>query len=177
MEKGLLEKTGKSLAEWKKIVKATSLEKHGEILKFLKSEHGFTHGYANFVSMKYREADAASHNPEDLIQAQYAKGKEGLFPIYEKLKSTISTFGDDIEFVPKRANISVRRKKQFALIQPSTKTRMDLGLKIKGKTPDGRLESSGPFGSMCTHRVKLSEAGEVDGEVIAWLKAAYEMAG
>lgn len=177
MEKGLLEKTGKSLAEWKKIVKASSLQKHGEILKFLKSEHGLTHGFANFVSLKYREADAGSHNPEDLINAQYAKGKEALFPIYEKLKATISTFGDDIEFVPKKANVSVRRKKQFALIQPSTKTRIDLGLKIKGKTPDGRLENSGPFGSMCTHRVRLSEVGEVDGEVISWLKDAYEGAG
>lgn len=176
MEKGLLEKTGKSLAEWKKIVKATGLQKHGEILKFLKTEHGFTHGFANFVSLKYREADAGSHNAEDLLQAQYAKGKEALLPIYEKLKSAISAFGDDIEFVPKKANVSVRRKKQFALIQPSTKTRIDLGLKIKGKDTDGRLEGSGPFGSMCTHRVRLSEASEVDGEIIAWLKEAYEMA-
>lgn len=177
MEKGLLEKTGKSLAEWKKIVKAAGLQKHGEIMKFLKTEHGFTHGFANFVTLKYREADAASHAPEDLLKSQYSKGKESLLPIYEKLKSTISTFGDDIEFVPKKASVSIRRKKQFALIQPSTKTRVDLGLKIKGKEPAGRLEGSGPFGSMCTHRVKLSEAGEVDGEVIAWLKEAYEMAG
>ncbi|NRB46079.1 MAG: DUF4287 domain-containing protein [Saprospiraceae bacterium] len=176
MEKGLLEKTGKSLAEWKKIVKATSLEKHGEIMKYLKSEHGLTHGFANFITLKYREADAGSHDATDLVNAQYSKGKEVLFPIYEKLKAAISAFGDDIEFVPKKANVSVRRKKQFALIQPSTKTRMDLGLKIKGKEPAGRLETSGPFGSMCTHRVRLGEAGEVDGEVLAWLKEAYEMA-
>ena len=110
----------------------------------------------------------------DLIANQYAKGKEHLKPIYEKLRKLISAFGKDVEFAPKKANVSVRRKKQFALIQPSTKTRMDLGLKIKGKEQTDRLLGSGSFGSMCTHRVQLFEVDDVDEEVIGWLKEAYE---
>lgn len=177
MEKGLVEKTGKSLSEWIGIVKMENFEKHGQIVSHLKSEYGFTHGYANFVALKSRESDAASFMPDDLIDTQYSKGRENLKPIYEKLVQKISKFGNDIEFVPKKANVSVRRKKQFALIQPSTKTRIDLGLKLKGKDTTVRLEDSGIFGAMCTHRVRLTEASEIDAELINWLKEAYNAGG
>ena len=176
MEKGLLEKTGKSLEYWIEVVKEEKLEKHKAILDFLKSEHGFTHGYANFVSLKARASDAASMDDKDLLENQY-KGKEQLKGIYEKLVSEIAHFGNDITKTPKKASVSMIRKKQFALIKPATKTRIDLGLKIKGKPTTDRLENSGPFGSMCTHRVRLSSVEEVDQELIEWLKEAYEMAG
>lgn len=78
---------------------------------------------------------------------------------------------------PKKANVSLRRKKQFALVQPSTKTRIDLGLKIKDKEPDERLENSGPFGTMCTHRIRLDTIADFDKEVVAWLKEVYEGVG
>lgn len=176
MEKGLLEKTGKTLPEWIAIVKKQNLAKHGEILKFLKSEHEFTHGFANFVALKSRESDAASFEEADLLAMQYGKGKEGLKSIYEKLLSEIRQFGEDIEFVPKKASVSVRRKKQFALIQPSTKTRIDLGLKLPGKALEGRLGDSGRFGTMCTHSVSLTSLDEVDEELVNWLREAYQMA-
>lgn len=177
MEKGLLEKTGKPLADWVKIVKKEKLEKHGDMIKFLKSEHGFTHGFANFVAHKTRESDSSFFDADDLIDTQYSKGKEHLKPIYEKLKIEISKFGNDIEFIPKKASVSVKRRYQMALIQPSTKTRIDLGLKLKGKEIGDRLEGSGPFGSMCTHRVQLTDISQVDAELLDWLKEAYEKAG
>ena len=170
-------KFGKSLDQWIKIVKKEKLDKHGEILKFLKEKHGFTHGYANLVSMKARAADAGyAESEEQLVVDQY-KGKENLKPIYEKLIKEISKFGKDIELAPKKAAVSFRRKRQFALIQPSTKTRIDLGLKLKDKKNEGRLESSGPFGTMCTHRIKLSAPKDIDKEVISWIKEAYDKAG
>ena len=173
MEKGLLDKTGKPLEYWIKVVHAQKLEKHGEILKFLKTEHGFTHGFANFVSLKARESDAGSFRGTDLVQNQY-KGKEALFPLFEQLLGAIKSFGTDVEVAPKKANVSLRTGKQFALIQPSTKTRIDVGLKLKGVEPQGRLETSGPFGSMCTHRVKVQNADDIDSELMAYLKQAYE---
>jgi predicted transport protein len=170
-------KFGKPLEEWIKLVKKKKLEKHGDILHFLKEEYEFTHGYANLVSMKAREADAGSvENSDQLIEDQY-KGKENLKPIYEKLVKEISKLGEDIEIAPKKAAVSFRRKRQFALVQPSTKTRIDLGLKIKDKEITGRLEGSGPFGTMCSQRIKLMDPKEVDKEVLAWIKEAYEKAG
>ncbi|MCB0730889.1 MAG: DUF4287 domain-containing protein, partial [Ignavibacteriae bacterium] len=70
--------------------------------------------------------------------------------------------------------VSVRRKRQFAFIQPSTKDRIDLGLKFKNKPISGRLENSGPFGTMCSHRVQIKSVKDVDKNVVAWLKEAYE---
>jgi len=173
MEKGLLEKTGKPLDHWIAVVSQAKIEKHKAIIDFLKSEHGFTHGFANFVALKTKKSDAASIDDADLLNNQY-KGKEGLKHIYEMLVTTIDTFGGDIIMTPKKDSVSIIRKKQFALIKPATKTRIDLGLKLKDKPTTERLENSGPFGAMCTHRVRLSNTDEIDNELIGWLKEAYE---
>ncbi|MBU2901183.1 DUF4287 domain-containing protein [Maribacter dokdonensis] len=166
------EKTGKSLNEWKTILKEKSFTKHSEGVNYLKKEHGVTHGFANTIVTLSKEENKT---PADLVDQQY-KGKESLLPIYEKLLLAIKPFGDDITITPKKTTVSIIRKKQFALIKPATKTRIDLGLKIKDKPTTTRLESSGPFGSMCTHRVQLTEVSQVDTELIDWLKEAYETA-
>ena len=167
------EKTGKSLDEWKKILKQKSFAKHSEGVKFLKTEHGVTHGFANtIVTLSKENNDSA----DDLVTNQY-KGKESLKPIYEKLLKVVEKFGKDVVKTPKKGSVSIIRKKQFALIKPATKTRIDLGLKIKDKPTTDRLENSGPFGTMCTHRVRLESVNEVDKELISWLKEAYEKAG
>ncbi|MCB0698819.1 MAG: DUF4287 domain-containing protein [Chitinophagales bacterium] len=175
MEEGLLEKTGKTLEQWIKVVQKTKLDKHKAIIDYLKAEHGFTHGYANLVALKARGADAASHDADDLLTNQY-KGKESLKPIYDELLKKISKFGKDITITPKKDSVSFIRKKQFALIKPATKTRIDLGLKLKDKPTTDRLGNSGPFGTMCTHRVQLTDKKEVDKELLEWLKEAYEKA-
>jgi hypothetical protein len=84
-------------------------------------------------------------------------------------------FGPDVEFAPKKANVSVRRRRQFALLQPSTATRMDVGL-ILQRPPTGRLEPSGSFNAMFTHRIKLAVLADIDDQVVAWLKEAYDAA-
>ncbi len=163
-------KTGKSLAEWGVILKAKGFEKHGQAVTFLKTEHGVTHGFANtIVSLSKNDQT----NTDDLLTNQY-KGKELLKPIYEKLVSEIATFGNDITNTPKKGSVSIIRKHQFALIKPATITRIDLGLKIKDKPTSGKLENSGPFGAMCTHRVQLTSVDDVTPEVISWIKEAYD---
>lgn len=165
-------KTGKSLSEWKKVLKTKSFSKHSEAVNFLKKEHGVTHGFANtIVALSKKE----NETPTDLVQNQY-EGKEKLLPIYENLLAVVKEFGKDVTITPKKTSVSLIRKKQFALIKPATKTRIDLGLKLKDKPTTERLENSGPFGTMCTHRVKLSDVSEIDTELKNWLKEAYEKA-
>ena len=170
------EKTGKTLPQWLRVARAAKLEKHGEILKLLKGEHGMTHGFANLVAHKTLASDAGSADAIDLIAAQYAGPKAGLRPIYDALIREIKKFGKDVEIAPKKSYVSIRRNKQFALIQPSTKTRVDVGINSKDAKPGGRLETSGSFNAMVSHRVRVSRAGEVDRELIAWLKKAYSQA-
>lgn len=173
MENGLFEKTGKSLAHWIQVVEATALVKHKAIIDFLKSEHGLTYGFANFVAHKFKKTDAASQDDADLLMLQY-QGKENLRPIYDLLIEKIKKLGNDITQTPKKTAVSLIRKYQFALIKPATKKRIDLGLKLKGKATSERLGDSGPFGTMCTHRVQLTKLSDVDDELEAWLKEAYE---
>lgn len=174
MEKGLLEKTGQPLAHWIEVVKKSNLEKYKAIMDFLKTEHGLTHGYANFIALKANKSDAGSIDDDELLTNQYSKGKEQLKPIYEKLVAEIEKFGNDITRTPKKDSVSMIRKKQFALIKPATKTRIDLGLKLKGKPVTDRLGNSGPFGAMCTHRVQITDLEEVDAELLGWLEEAYD---
>ena len=168
------EKTGKTLPQWIKIAAASKLEKHGQILKYLKADHGMTHGFANLVAHKTLKGDAGSSDSGDLVSAQYAGGKGELRPIYDALIAKVNRFGKDVEIAPKKAYVSLRRNKQFALIQPSTKTRVDVGINLKGEGTTTRLEASGSFNSMCSHRVRLSSAKDIDRELIAWLKKAYD---
>lgn len=177
MIKNLQENTGKSLEDWIGIVQKSGLTKHGEVLAFLKTEHGFTHGYANLVAHKAKEA-AAGVPPadDDLVEAQY-RGKESLRPVYDALMKEVQKFGKDVEVSPKKSYVSLRRKKQFALVQPSTKTRVDLGLNLKGVEPEGILEASGSFNSMCSHRVRMQGPDDVTPQVLDWLREAYENAG
>jgi hypothetical protein len=144
------EKTGKSLEEWKSLLTKKSFSKHSEAVKFLKTDYNVTHGFANTIVSLSKEEHKA---PGDLVTEQY-QGKAELFKIYEKLVLSVNDFGDDVKVTPKKTEVSLDRNKKFAVIKPATKTRIDLGLKLKGKPITERLENSGPFGTMCTHRVK-----------------------
>lgn len=174
---GLKDKTGKTLEEWLKIVKASKLAKHKEIVTLLKSEHGVTHGFANMIALQSLNSDSHTEtNTDSLVDAQYEGAKSSLRPIYDSLIKAIAKFGKDVEVSPKKAYVSLRRSKQFAIIQPSTATRVDVGINLKGVDVGERLEASGSFNAMVTHRVRVSSVKEIDKELLAWLKQAYEVA-
>lgn len=170
MLNNLPDKTGKTLDAWKKLIAPTKLEKHGLIVKFLKADHGVTHGFANLIAAKFLETD----DEVDLVESQYSGAKAELRPIYEAVLEYALSLGNDVEVAPKKASVSLRRKKQFALIVPATKTRIDLGLALKGVAATGRLQT---YNAMCSHKVCLKAIEDFDDEVRAWVKEAYERAG
>jgi predicted transport protein len=169
------EKTGKSLTDWYQVITSSGATKHGEIMKILKGEHGVTHGYANTIAILFRD-QAAGGSPaeEDLVSAQYKGPKAGLKSVYEAPLTDVSKLGSDVEIAPKKSYVSFRRKKQFAIVQPTTTTRIDLGLNLKGVDATERLEGGKVFSGMCTHKVKLSSVNDIDKDVINWLKQAYD---
>ena len=170
------EKTGHSLAEWSTILKKSGLSKHGEILKLLKGEHGVSHGFANTISTLYRQdLEGGPVSESDLVEAQYAGAKAGLRPIYEAIVGELSTL-DDLEVSPKKTYVSLRRSKQFGIIKPATKTRIDLGINLKGDPCTDRLEDGKVFGGMCSHRVRVGSLEDLDDELYAWLREAYARA-
>ena len=167
------EKTGKSLDEWLKITRASGLEKHGQIIKMLKTGHGMTHGFANLVATKTLQS-GTQPSQDDLVETQYSGPKADLRPIYDAIVAEIGRFEGDVEISPKKAYVSLRRNKQFGIVQPSTKTRVDVGINLKGTDPTDRLEASGSFNAMVSHRVRVTEKSQIDTELIAWLRQAYD---
>lgn len=171
------EKTGKSLDEWFDLIAALKLEKHGEMMKLLKGEHGVSHGYANTIALLYRQAaEGGPKEDQDLVAAQFSGPKADLKPIYQAILSAVNQLGSDVEVAPKKTYVSLRRSKQFAIVQASTKDRIDLGLNLKEVSPAERLEGGNVFSGMCTHRVRLTSTSDIDDQVIAWLRQAYDQA-
>jgi predicted transport protein len=168
--------TGQTLEKWIEIVNKENLPKHGEIIKFLKEKHGLTHGFANLIAHKAKGSDAGSaENTDDLITSQY-KGKEHFKPLYDKLISEIQAYAEDLEIAPKNTYVSLRRKKQFAILNPATKTRFEIGIILKGQEAKGKLEAEKP-NAMCSHKINVSDINDLDQEVFDWIKSAYDHAG
>jgi predicted transport protein len=170
--KNIESQTGKTIPQWIKIAKSGGA-KHSEMVKYLKAEHGLSHGYANFIAL---QALAPTTPEADPVAAQYAGKKAALKPIYDALVKAINKFGKDVTLSPKKAYVSFRRNKQFASIQPTTATRVDVGLILKDVKPTARLEALGGANDMFTHRVGLTSVKDIDAELLKWLKQAYTSA-
>ena len=95
---GLREKTGKSLEEWLKILRASKLAKHKEFMSLLKEKHGLTHGFANMIALQALQSDSHTAGDTDaLVDAQYAGAKAGLRALYDSLLAAIRKFGAEME--------------------------------------------------------------------------------
>jgi hypothetical protein len=165
-------RTGRDLDAWFEVVAASGLDRHGQILAHLKTEHGVSHGYANLIALLYAQRDAQP-TPDDLVARQYEGPKAGLRPVYERLVAAARALGADVEIAPKKTSVSLRRHKQFGLVTPATRSRIDLGLNLPGEPAAGRLEATT---GMCTHRIGIERLEEVDDEVLRALRRAYDRA-
>jgi len=172
-------KTGMSLDELSAIVKKSGLTKHGEIRDMLKEKLGLGHGDANTLVHVVLQSDgtraAEGKSADAVLDEIYSGAKAGFRPIHEKLMKEIQKFGE-FEIVPKKGYVSLRRKKQFAMIGPKTNTRFEVGINAKDFKKNARLLEQ-PKGSMCNYIVNVSDAKEVDAELVSWIKSAFEGAG
>src|SRR5687768_7381910 len=172
-------KTGKSLDELAAIIKKSGLTKHAEVRNYLKHELGLGHGDANALVHAVFQSDgqraAEGKSADDVLDEIYTGAKAGMRPIHEALMQQIVKFGE-FEIVPKKGYVSLRRKKQFAMIGPKINTRFEVGINAKDLEKDARLLEQ-PKGSMCNYVVKVTSTQEVDSELIAWIKSAYEGSG
>ena len=174
-------RTGKTLAELVAVVKHSGLARHSELRDLLKRDLGMGHGDANTLVHYALQSDGASAaeaggtSASAVLDEIYAGPKAALRPIHDKFMTAIEGFGA-FEIAPKKGYVSLRRAKQFAMIGPATNTRVEVGLNMKGLPGTARLEAQKP-GGMCQYKVKLTQAAEVDAELMAWVKAAFDAAG
>jgi hypothetical protein len=169
---------GQPLDHWFRVIDASGLAKHTEIVAMLKADHGLAHGAAHRVSLLARQRNDVAATPSaDPADALYAGPKAGLRPLHDALLGQVRALGA-FDIAPKKGYLSLRRRKQFAMIQPSTSNRIDLGLVLPATTPaTGRLESAAKFNRLFTHRVRIAAATDLDDELRSWLATAYTLAG
>ena len=165
-------RTGRPLADWVALARASGRTKHGEIMTLLKTEHGMSHGFANLVAIHALQADTPPSG-DDLIEAMYEGPRAALRPLHDAAVGAATAFGPDVEVAPKKAYVSLRRKKQFGTVGPGPGGRLEIGLNLKGVAPAGRLEATT---GMCTYRVRIASGDELDSELLGWLREAYEEA-
>ena len=167
-------RSGKTLEELYAVLRDSGLEKHGQMRDLLKSELGMGHGDANTVVTLFRQ-QGSGDTDTDPLDAWYTGAKADLRPIHLAVMKAVEAFGP-YEAAPKKAYMSLRRKKQFAMVGPATKSQIEIGLNAKQLEGSERLKEQKP-GGMCQYKVRLSHPSEVDAEVIDWLRAAYDAAG
>ena len=176
--KNIETRTGKSLTELAQILKASGLSKHGELRDMLKRDLKMGHGDANTLvhhvlqSAGPAAADTAGGSLDEIVSGYYSGPKAGLRPIHEKLMSKLKAFGE-FEITPKKTYLSLRRKKQFAMIGPATNTRVEVGLNMKGVTATDRLIALPPKG-MCDYKVNLTGVEQVDATLTGWIRQAFD---
>jgi hypothetical protein len=178
--KNIQTRTGKTLEELTAFVQQSGLTKHGEIRSHLQKELGLGYGDANTLThYALNPALTASPTPgndiEQTVAEIYTGKKAALRPIHDQLMAALRPFGD-FEIAPKKGYVSLRRKKQFAMIGPATNTAVEVGLNVKELAATERLLAMPP-GGMCQYKVRLGDAAEVDDELIAWIRQAYASAG
>ena len=166
--------TGRTVREWADVIAAASLTRHGEIVAYLKGEYGLTHGNANTLAHRVREQQSGGPvSDTELLDAQFRGAKAALRPIYDEVVLVARALGGDVEVAVKKTGVSLRRRKQFALVEMPSAQRVRLGLNLRDVPPTARLAATT---GMCTHQVELTDVDDVDDEVAAWLRAAYDRA-
>jgi hypothetical protein len=168
-------KTGKSFAQLCALIAASGLAKVGEQRTMLMETLALGYGDANTLALLAKQSAAAAPEGDDPLDAIYTGAKAPLRALHDKLAAEVDKLGPH-EKAPKKAYISLRRKKQFAMLGPATKDQIELGLNAKELPAHARLKVL-PAGGMCQYSVRIASAAEIDATLLGWLRAAYAAAG
>ncbi len=175
--KNLPAKTGRTFEQWVELTRRQGPASRKERIGWLKSGYGLGTVTANFIA-----ADAEGRSIVDtyadedaLLDAMYAGEKAALRPLYNELVKAARKLGSDVDLTVCKTYVGIRHGRQFAIIKPTTRARVDLGLVLPGAKAGGRLLNAGSIGNdRMTHRIEIATKKVIDAEVIRWLKAAFD---
>lgn len=170
-------KTGKTPEDFRKLAAKKKLTKFPELMVWLKSEFGLGHGHATAIAHEIINAGAPKVTQGEAVAKLFSGKKEKWRGAYDVLAAKIAKFGADVTVGTTSTYISLLRNgKKFGIVMPSSAERLDIGVKFKGVAPTARLEASGTWHNMVTHRVRVGDPKQIDSELLAWLKQAYDAA-
>lgn len=169
-------KTGKTPEDFIKLAAEKGLTSHSDLLAWLKTEFGLGHGHANAIIHVIKQVDAPKESDEEGIAKHFSGAKQAWRKPYDALIAKLQKFGSDVRVAPTKTYLSLlKNDKKFGIVQ-ITADRLDVGIKLKGAPAEGRLQEAGAWNAMVTHRVQIEDAKQIDAEVLAWLRQAYDKA-
>jgi hypothetical protein len=167
-------KTGTTVDEIRALAAQEGFTKHGEAVAWLKSALGLGHGHASMLAKLILDPGSFARPDSERIEGQYTGKKAHWRPLYERLLADVERLGPDVGTDASDAYVSfVRNGKKFAIAQPSTADRFDVGIKLKGEPATEKFEAAGKWNPMVTHRVRIGDPAQLDDEVMAWIARAY----
>jgi hypothetical protein len=183
--KNIQARTGKTIAELHAAVATSGAARHGDrrswLMEHFKLGYGDANAVASFIDKPLPALGGAAASAVapalngDPLDAVYVGAKAALRPLHEAVMLQVRAFGA-LEEAPKKSYISLRRKKQFAMVGPATKDSVEIGLNAKDLPAHTRLKLQPP-GSMCNATTRITSAAEVDTLLLGWLRTAYDAAG
>ena len=167
-------KTGKTPAEFVQLAKQKGLSKHGDIVRWLKSDFELGHGHATAIAGVILKAGSPPKSSDQKMNGLFSGAKSSWRAPCDALMAKIAKFGTDVQITAGSTYVSLLRgKKKFGILLPASASRLDVGIKLKNKAPVGRFEAAGNWNTMVTHRVRITDADQLDTELLTWLKQAY----
>jgi hypothetical protein len=170
----LLARTGDDVAAWNRRVAETRIADEPSLRAWLAGQGVTGYAQALLVWERFGYPDFLTADADELITGQYAD-RPALRPVLDAVLAVLPALGPVTVQARKTCVSLVSPRRTFAAVQATTKTRVDLGLRLDDTKPGGRLVAAKNLnvGSMNV-RIALTGPGEVDEEVLGWLRRAYD---
>lgn len=168
----LKERTGEDVDAWNQRVKEQGFTDEKALRVWL-TDQGVT-GYAQtlLVMERFGYPDFFLASADELIEGQYTD-RSHLRPILDAIIDAAAGLGD-VTIQARKTYVSlVSPRRTFARVQATTKNRVDLGLRLDGEKPGGRLQPSKIHETMRL-QISFNTRDEVDSEALDWLQRAYD---
>lgn len=172
------EKTGRTLSELRRVILAQGTMKHSTLRAFAQETLDLGYGDANALIHFAQQSDGQTAAEGKLLSTAavldeiYSGDKAALRQLHDALIANVQAFGA-YDTVPKKGYVSLRRSKQFAMVGAANKAAIEIGLNLKDNLVSGRVKAVPP-GGMCQYKLRISGQGEIDPELIGWLRRAYD---
>jgi hypothetical protein len=166
--------TGEGVDAWNRRIKAAAPADEPALRAWL-AEHDVTGYPAMLLAWEtFGYPPFLTASADELVDAQYAD-RPDLRPVFDVVVAAVSAL-DGAQIQARKTYVSLLSpRRTFGIIQASTKKRVDLGLRLDGVEPEGRLLVAKSLGSdTFTRRIALESVDDLDEAALGWIHRAYE---
>jgi len=146
-----------------------------QVYEWLDADYGLGRGHAMAIFSILKPDEGRHEKTADPVGTYFTGTKEKWRPLFDDLLAQLEDFGE-VGIAPTNTYLSLLKGTGKFAVVAATGTRLDIGIKLKGVEPTDRFTASGNWNAMVTHRVQVTDASELDTQLLNWLRDAYDAA-